>query len=47
MEYNGMNFRVSFYTILVRLEDGLDKYMLLHGYTGAVDIVDKYVATYL
>lgn len=37
--------RVSSYIIPVALEDG--KYMLLHGYSGAIDIVGEKIATYL
>ncbi|MDR1668284.1 MAG: hypothetical protein LBS03_11455 [Bacteroidales bacterium] len=32
------NYRFSSYAIPVKLEDEKDKYMLIHGYTGAIDI---------
>ena len=32
--------RLSSYTIPVRLEGNEGKYMLVHGYTGAIDIVE-------
>ena len=31
---------LSYYTIPVKLEDEENKYLLVHGYTGAIDIVD-------
>lgn len=31
--------RTSSYLIPVKLEDEEDKYMLIHGYTGAIDVV--------
>lgn len=37
------DLRVSSYMIPVKLESKKDKYMLIHGYTGAMDIVDKNV----
>lgn len=33
--------RMSSYTIPVKLEDEEGKYMLIHGYTGAIDIVSE------
>jgi uncharacterized protein len=41
------NLRKSSYTISVKLETEEDKYMLLHGYTGALDIVSGNVVNYL
>ena len=40
---NMEDLRVSSYMIPVKLESKKDKYMLIHGYTGAMDIVDKNV----
>jgi uncharacterized protein len=38
------NYRVSSYTITVKLDNSEGKYMLIHGYTGAIDIAsDKLV----
>ena len=34
------NLKLSYYTIPVKLEDEENKYLLVHGYTGAIDIVD-------
>ena len=34
------NMHLSYYTIPVKLEDEENKYLLVHGYTGAIDIVD-------
>lgn len=39
--------RTSSYLIPVRLEDEKDKYMLIHGYTGAIDVVNKEVVDFL
>ena len=39
--------RTSSYLIPVRLEDEKDKYMLIHGYTGAIDVVNKEVVDLL
>lgn len=39
--------RTSSYTISVKLEEEEDKYMLVHGYTGAIDIVNGKIAEYL
>ncbi|MDR1181732.1 MAG: SPASM domain-containing protein [Bacteroidales bacterium] len=41
------NLRKSSYTISVKLEAEEDKYMLLHGYTGAIDVVSENVVKYL
>jgi uncharacterized protein len=41
------SIRNSSYTISVKLETEEDKYMLLHGYTGAIDIVSENVVNYL
>lgn len=38
--------RKSSYLISVKLENE-DKYMFVHGYTGAIDIVNKSIADYL
>jgi uncharacterized protein len=42
-----MELRKSSYTISVKLEAEEDKYMLLHGYTGAIDVVSGNVISYL
>jgi hypothetical protein len=41
------NLRKSSYTISVKLEVEEDKYMLFHGYTGAIDVVTENVVNYL
>lgn len=41
------NLRVSSYIIPVKLENENGKYMLLHGYTGAIDLVDENIVTNL
>ncbi|GHT21323.1 radical SAM/SPASM domain-containing protein [Bacteroidia bacterium] len=41
------DYRFSSYGIKVKLENEEDKYMLLHGYTGAIDIVNEKVMEYL
>ena len=41
------NYRLSSYCIFTELEDTDKKYMLIHGYTGAIDIVGNAVAEYL
>lgn len=41
------NLRVSSYIILVKLDNENGKYMLLHGYTGAIDLIDADLAAYL
>lgn len=35
------NLKLSYYTIPVKLEDEENKYLLMHGYTGAIDIVSE------
>jgi uncharacterized protein len=42
-----MELRKSSYTISVKLEAEEDKYMLVHGYTGAIDVVSDNVVNYL
>ena len=39
------NYRLSSYTIFTKLEDTEDKYMLMHGYTGAIDITSENLVT--
>lgn len=41
------SLRVSSYVISIPLEDTADQYMLIHGYTGAIDIATKELATAL
>lgn len=41
------NLRVSSYVIPVKLEIEPDKYMLIHGYTGAIDIVNQKIVSFL
>lgn len=41
------NLRVSSYIILIKLDSTEREYMLLHGYTGAIDLVDENLAKYL
>lgn len=41
------SLRVSSYVISIPLEDTDDKFMLIHGYTGAIDIETKELATAL
>lgn len=41
------SLRVSSYVISIPLEDTDDQYMLIHGYTGAIDIATKELATAL
>ena len=36
-----MNLHTSHYTIAVKLQDEENKHLLVHGYTGAIDIVDS------
>lgn len=38
------SLRVSSYVISIPLEDTDDQYMLIHGYTGAIDIATKELA---
>lgn len=42
-----MNYRKSSYTIATCVDEERKQYMLIHGYTGAIDIVDKEVKKYL
>lgn len=44
---NMEDYRLSSYTIFVRLEDADGKYMLVHGYTGAIDVVSEKISNYL
>lgn len=39
--------RTSSYMIPVKLESEKGKYMLIHGYTGAMDIVSESIVLYL
>jgi uncharacterized protein len=41
------NYRFSSYSISVKLDNEEDKYMLIHGYMGAIDIVSEKVINYL
>ena len=41
------NYRLSSYTIFTRLEDAENKYMLLHGYTGAMDVASENLVSFL
>jgi DNA integrity scanning protein DisA with diadenylate cyclase activity len=41
------SLRKSSYTISVKLDAEKDKYMLLHGYTGALDVVSEKVVKWL
>lgn len=41
------NYRASSFLISVKLENTDDQYMLIHGYTGAIDVVDRHVVEYL
>lgn len=41
------NLRVSFYTIVIPLENSKNDYMLIHGYTGAIDIVPQHIGEFL
>lgn len=38
------SYRVSSYTICVKLPDDNERYLLVHGYTGAIDLVNSKVA---
>ena len=40
-------YRLSHYTICTQLDHSDGKYMLVHGYTGAIDIASESIATYL
>ena len=35
------DYRLSFYTIFIKLDNSKGKYMLVHGYTGAIDIASE------
>lgn len=39
--------RISSYVIIIPLDEQHEKYMLVHGYTGAIDIVDRSVIKFL
>lgn len=41
------SFRKSSYIIPIRLEGVDNKYLLIHGYTGAIDVVDSNLKNYL
>lgn len=41
------NYRVSSFLIPVKLENTDNQYMLIHGYTGAIDVVEGHVVEYL
>lgn len=41
------DYRLSSYTIFTELEDSDDKYMLVHGYTGAIDVAPEGIVSYL
>ena len=41
------NYLISSYSIFIKLENSDGQYMLLHGYTGALDIVHEDIATFL
>ena len=41
------NYRLSSYTNFTKLEDAEDRYMLVHGYTGAIDVVTEKVVSCL
>ena len=47
MEKKQKSFRSSSYNIIVPLDDGQGKYMMIHGYTGAMDIVEEEVVAFL
>lgn len=40
------NYRVSSYVIPVKLENEDGKYFLIHGYTGAMDIVSEKLVSF-
>ncbi|MDD6211266.1 MAG: radical SAM protein [Bacteroidales bacterium] len=42
-----INYRLSSYTIFIKLEKASEKYMLIHGYTGAIDVASKQIVKYL
>ena len=39
------NYKKSIYTIVICVDNVRDKYLLIHGYTGAIDVVSKEVAS--
>ena len=41
------NYRLSSYAIFTKLKDTEDKYMLVHGYTGAIDIATESIVSCL
>lgn len=41
------SYRLSSYTISVTLDSAPDQAMLVHGYTGAIDIAHKNIASFL
>lgn len=41
------NYNLSNYSIFIKLEKSDNQYMALHGYTGAVDLLDTDVVLYL
>jgi uncharacterized protein len=47
MNTDSNKHRLSSYTLSVDLEDTNDKVMLVHGYTGAIDIANKGILSYL
>lgn len=47
MDKEQKTFRSSSYNIIVPLNHEPGKYMMIHGYTGAIDIVDENIAVFL
>lgn len=41
------DYRLSSYTIITELEESDGKYMLVHGYTGAIDVTPEGIVSYL
>lgn len=41
------NYNLSNYSIFIELEKSDNQYMALHGYTGAVDLLEKEMVVYL
>lgn len=41
------DYRLSFYTIFIKLDNSKGKYMLVHGYTGAIDIASENLVAWL
>ena len=39
--------KTSLYTIFIPLEDSANEWMLVHGYSGAIDIVNDTIAQFL